>query len=469
MRIRLFGHFVHVPVVTLALAEFLAFTLAVYAGVALRLGSDHDSFVAQSGPLWPRALVFGASMSVSFLALGLYTTRQRAGAVGLGLRMLIASVAATAVLATVFYAVQEVQLGRGVLAAAIVISLGAAVAARVIASRVGALEGIKRRVLIYGSSAQMATFNRMRRRSDRAGYHLVGMVLHPGDTPDMLDPLSDRLYEAPAGLGALCVELDIDELVVALQDRRLTLPVKDLLECRLAGVSVLEIVTFMERETGRIRLDMLNPSWIIFGEGFRRDGVRLFTARALDFVASGLLLALASPIMLLTMLAIWIEDGHKGGGVFYRQARVGYEGRVFHLTKFRSMRVDAETDGAQWAQKNDPRATRTGAFIRKTRIDELPQLLNVLKGHMGFVGPRPERPEFVVDLEAKIPYYAYRHSVKPGITGWAQLCYPYGSSVEDAAQKLQYDLYYVKNHNLLFDITILLQTVEVVLMGKGAR
>jgi lipopolysaccharide/colanic/teichoic acid biosynthesis glycosyltransferase len=169
------------------------------------------------------------------------------------------------------------------------------------------------------------------------------------------------------------------------------------------------------------------------------------------------------------MLAIWLEDGRKGGGVFYRQARVGFEGQIFYLTKFRSMLVDAESAGAQWAQKNDPRVTRVGAFIRKTRIDELPQLLNVLKGHMGFVGPRPERPEFVTELEAKIPFYAYRHSVKPGITGWAQLCYPYGSSVEDAAQKLQYDLYYVKNHNLLFDITILLQTVEVVLMGKGAR
>jgi len=459
----------HLPVVTLALAEFAAFGLSIYAAVVLRLGTDHVSIVAENGAIWPRSLVFGGSMSVCFLALGLYTTRQRADAVGLGLRMVIASLVATAVLATVFYAFPDLQLGRGIVLAALAISLLAAVVARIIATRVGALEGIKRRVLVYGSSAQMATFNRMRRRSDRAGYHLVGMVRHHGDTPDLLDPLTDRIYEAPNGLGALCVELDIDELVVALQDRRQTLPIKDLLQCRLAGVTVLEFITFMERETGRIQLDLLNPSWIIFGQGFRRDGVRLFTARALDFIASGVLLVLASPIMLLTMLAIWLEDGRKGGGVFYRQARVGFEGKVFHLTKFRSMRVDAEAGGAQWAQKNDPRVTRIGGFLRKTRIDELPQLLNVLKGHMGFVGPRPERPEFVVELEAKIPFYAYRHSVKPGITGWAQLCYPYGSSVEDAAQKLQYDLYYVKNHNLLFDITILLQTVEVVLMGKGAR
>ena len=171
------------------------------------------------------------------------------------------------------------------------------------------------------------------------------MVHHPGDTPDLIDPLTDRIYEAPHGLGALCVELDIDELVVALQDRRQNLPIKDLLQCRLAGVTVLEFISFMERETGRIQLDLLNPSWIIFGEGFRRDGVRLFTARALDFLASGMLLVISSPIMLLTMLAIWMEDGRGGAGVFYRQARVGFEGKVFHLTKFRSMRADAEAAG----------------------------------------------------------------------------------------------------------------------------
>ena len=460
----------HLPVVTLALAEFLAFGLSVYAAVTLRLGTDHEAIVAENGAVWPRALIFGCSMSVCFLAMGLYTTRQRAGTVGLGLRMVIASVVATAVLATLFYALPQVRLGRGVLLTALAISLLAAVVARIVALRVGAMEGIKRRVLVYGSSAQMASFNRMRRRSDRAGYHLVGMVRHAGDTPDLLDPLFDRIYEAPKGLGALCVELDIDELVVALQDRRQTLPIKELLQCRLAGVSVLEFITFMERETGRIQLDLLNPSWIIFGQGFRRDGVRLFTSRALDFIASGLLLVVTSPIMLLTMLAIWLEDGRKGGGgVLYRQARVGYEGRIFQLTKFRSMHLGAEDAGAPWAQRNDPRITRVGAFIRRARIDELPQLLNVMAGHMRFVGPRPEQPEVVVELEAKIPYYAYRHSVKPGITGWAQVCYQYGSSVEDAVQKLQYDLYYVKHHNLLFDITILLQTVEVVLMGKGAR
>jgi sugar transferase (PEP-CTERM system associated) len=245
--------------------------------------------------------------------------------------------------------------------------------------------------------------------------------------------------------------------------------VKELLDCRLAGIGVTEFISFMERETGRIQLDLLSPAWMIFGEGFRRDGLRLFTARALDFLASGVLVLVTSPIMLLAALAVWLEDGRKGAGVLYRQNRVGYEGKVFALAKFRSMRMDAEAGGAQWASKNDPRVTRVGAVMRRTRIDELPQLLNILRGHMGFVGPRPERPEFVVQLAEKLPYYAYRHSVKPGLTGWAQINYPYGSSIEDAKQKLQYDLYYVKNHNLLFDLTILVQTVEVVLMGKGVR
>jgi sugar transferase (PEP-CTERM system associated) len=282
--------------------------------------------------------------------------------------------------------------------------------------------------------------------------------------------MGEQIFTAPKGILALCRELEIDELVIAVHDRRSNFPVMELLNCRMTGINVLDLITFVERESGKIQLDLLNPSWIIFNEGFRRDGVRQFTSRALDFAASGVLVLLTSPIMLLAMLAIWLEDGRKGGGVFYGQDRVGFGGKSFRLTKFRSMRMDAEVGGApQWAKKNDSRVTTVGTFLRRTRIDELPQLLNVLKGHMSFVGPRPERPQFVTELEARIPFYGYRHSLKPGITGWAQVCYPYGASEEDARQKLQYDLFYVKNHSLLFDLAILVQTVEVVFMGKGAR
>jgi sugar transferase (PEP-CTERM system associated) len=264
-------------------------------------------------------------------------------------------------------------------------------------------------------------------------------------------------------------DLEIDEIVMAMDDRRQQFPLKDLLDCRLAGIEVIELASFLERETGKVYLDILIPSWMIFGAGFRRDVLRRYTEAAFDLAASFALLLIALPVMAITVLAIKIEEGISAP-VLYGQPRVGYGGRVFRVLKFRSMRVDAEKDGrARWATANDDRVTRVGRFIRKVRIDELPQLFNVLAGRMSFVGPRPERPEFVKELNEKIPYYDVRHAVKPGITGWAQLCYPYGASEQDATEKLQYDLYYVKNHSLVFDILILLQTVEVILFGKGAR
>jgi sugar transferase (PEP-CTERM system associated) len=254
-----------------------------------------------------------------------------------------------------------------------------------------------------------------------------------------------------------------------MDDRRRSFPMMNLLECRLDGLEITDLVTFLERETGKVRLDVLNPSWMIFSEGFRQGRINSILERAFDLVASFVLLLLALPLMIVTAIAIKLEDGPRAA-IFYRQTRVGQYGRPFRLMKFRSMREDAERDGKpQWAQKNDSRVTRVGSFIRMTRIDELPQILCVLRGDMSFVGPRPERPEFVAQLNERIPYYRERHSIKPGITGWAQLCYPYGSSEQDAAEKLQYDLFYVKNHSLLFYLAILVQTVEVIVWGKGAR
>jgi sugar transferase (PEP-CTERM system associated) len=279
---------------------------------------------------------------------------------------------------------------------------------------------------------------------------------------------SERVLESEGDLCALCERLGVTEVVVAMDDRRRGFPIPELLECRLAGVDVTELLTFLERETGRVHIDVLNPSWMIFAQGFKRDPLRLLSSRALDLFASLAVLVVALPAMVLTFIAIKIEDGWQAPAL-YRQARVGLGGKVFKVLKFRSMRQDAELNGAQWAQYADPRVTRVGAIIRKLRIDELPQVFNVLRGHMSFVGPRPERPEFVAQLAEKIPYYVQRHCVKPGITGWAQLCYPYGSSENDALEKLQYDLYYIKNNSLLFDLAILIQTAEVVLFGKGAR
>jgi sugar transferase (PEP-CTERM system associated) len=257
----------------------------------------------------------------------------------------------------------------------------------------------------------------------------------------------------------------VDALERALAQKRMA----DLLELRQRGVDVTDLTTFVEREAGRVQLSFTDPSWLVFSGGFDSTPLRRFSKRAFDLLAAAAVLALTWPLMLLTALAIRIESG-RGQPILYRQERVGARGKTFWLTKFRSMATDAERDGvARWASKNDDRVTRVGRVIRKTRLDELPQLWNVLKGDMSLIGPRPERPQFVADLSHKIRYYEMRHCLKPGLAGWAQLRYPYGASDEDAAEKLKYDLYYVKNHNLLFDLLILIQTVEVVLFGRGAR
>jgi sugar transferase (PEP-CTERM system associated) len=281
-------------------------------------------------------------------------------------------------------------------------------------------------------------------------------------------PAASLLY-VDAPLCAWITQLDVDEIVVGPDDRRGTLPVDALLECKQRGVAVTELAEFFEREAGKIKMDLTNPSWLVFSDGFNISPVRRTVKRIFDVAMASLVLLLTWPLMLLTALAIRLESG-RGAPILYRQERIGENGKSFPVIKFRSMRTDAELDGvARWATKNDCRVTLVGRFIRKTRLDELPQLWNVLRGDMSIIGPRPERPQFVDDFNTKISYYSLRHCVKPGLTGWAQLRYPYGSSFEDAEEKLKFDLFYVKNHNFIFDLAILIQTVEVVLFGRGAR
>ncbi len=263
-------------------------------------------------------------------------------------------------------------------------------------------------------------------------------------------------------------QMSVDEVVVALSERRGgKMPLRELLDCKLRGIKVSDVSVFYEEHFGQISLDSLHAGWLIFGDGFDQEYLRSFLKRAFDIVFSLILLILTMPLMLLTALLILIESGFP---IIYRQERVGLNGRLFHVIKFRSMRTDAEKDGkARWATAQDSRVTRVGKIIRKVRIDELPQLFCVLKGEMSLVGPRPERPVFVDQLTREIPFYAIRHSIKPGVTGWAQVRFHYGASVEDAASKLQYDLYYVKHHSLLIDLLVLYDTVGVVLTGKGAN
>jgi len=466
MSFRIFRYYINLPITVLATVEAVGLIAIPYLAALVRFDADIDSAERSVGWLLPRAVLFAAVAMISMVAMGLYSARQRAKTTGLVVRISASLALTSAAMALLSYLVPQVHTGRGVVGIAIVGAFVFIGLSRAIFDRLVNDEVFKRRILVYGVGKQAQSVSMLRRRADQRGFIVVGYI--PSGSDRQIVP-AERVANPATSLLDYARTHGVDEIVVAMDDRRRKFPVQQLLECRLAGIEVIDVVSFLERETGKVRLDVLNPSWMIFSEGFRRDTLRRFSELAFDLAAASILVLLTWWIMLLTALAILLEDGLRAQ-VFYRQTRVGIDGNNFEVLKFRSMRTDAEEDGkARWARAGDTRVTRVGAFIRKVRIDELPQILNVLKGDMSFVGPRPERPEFVAELSERIPYYRERHSVKPGITGWAQLCYPYGSSEHDATEKLQYDLYYVKNHSLLFDLMILLQTAEVVLLGNGAR
>jgi len=465
--IRIFQHYWQLNLAILAAVEAVIFFVAPYTAALARFESDIQDIEAGVGPLLPRALLFAGVMFVSMAAMGLYNSRQRSRLAGVLARVAASVLGGSLVVATVSYLVPGLYIGRGALLLAMAMAFGGVVVVRVLFDTLVKEDVFRRRVVVYGAGKRARSISGLRRRSDRRGFNVVGYIPAEGDDLFAGVPREAYIQDHESLLG-WCRNHRVDEIVVAMDDRRRRFPMDQLLECRLEGIEIVDLVSFLERETGKVRLDILNPSWMIFSEGFRQGRVHGALERGADIAVSVVLLVAASPLMLITALAIKLTEG-PCAPVFYRQMRVGQYGKPFKLMKFRSMRQDAERDGAQWAQKNDSRVTRIGAIIRATRIDELPQVLNVLRGEMSFVGPRPERPEFVDQLNERIPYYRERHSIKPGITGWAQLCYPYGSSEQDAIEKLQYDLFYVKNHSLLFYLAILVQTVEVILWRKGAR
>jgi len=462
--VRIFKHYVRVPILLLGVVEALVFVAAMYAGAYLRFTGDGFSVAEHVGPIWPRAVVFSAIMIFSMMAVGLYQARLREGLTGFMLRFAASFAVAVTGLSVVFYLFPSLHLWRGTLALVFAVSYAVVAVLRIVFYTV-AHDQFKRRILVLGAGQRASSITELRRKSDQHGFTIVGFVHLHGEA-DVVEPA--RVLRIDMPLRDYAMEHDIDEIVVAMDDRRKRFPLHDLLDCRMSGIDIVDVMTFFERETGKVRLDMLHPSWLVFSDGFEQGVARMFVKRAFDLGASLLLLALMWPVMLLTALCIMIESGPRAP-ILYRQVRVGEDGKPFQVLKFRSMRVDAEKSGAQWAQENDSRITRVGRVIRKLRIDEMPQVINVWRGDMSFVGPRPERPEFVIQLSENIPYYSERHRAKPGITGWAQLLYPYGASEKDAVEKLQYDLYYVKNHSLMLDLLILVQTAEVVLWGRGAR
>jgi sugar transferase (PEP-CTERM system associated) len=322
---------------------------------------------------------------------------------------------------------------------------------------------LEERVLILGTGLRARALAQQIWSQHEFAYRIVGFVDEMPATLPSHDPL---VIGSHTDLPRIIAENRVERIVVSLSDRRGNMPVDDLLQAKLSGVRVEDAATMYERITGKILIDEIKPSWLIFSDGFRASRMTRAFKRGFDVCVAALGLMLAAPLMALTALAIWLESP---GPIFYRQERVGANGRHFTLTKFRSMRVDAEQGTPIWAKDKDDRVTRVGRFIRMTRLDELPQLWNVLKGDMSCVGPRPERPFFVEQLTAEIPFYQTRHVVRPGVTGWAQVKYRYGSSVEDAREKLRYDLYYIKHQSLVFDFTILIDTVRVVLFRQGAK
>ncbi|GGW87061.1 TIGR03013 family XrtA/PEP-CTERM system glycosyltransferase [Alteromonas halophila] len=342
---------------------------------------------------------------------------------------------------------------------------------RYFTNRLGLLGLGKVRIVVLGAGERASIIEkRMRRDVDRIGFELLGFVPIPGDNREEGIKQEKIVHvKVDESFQQFIIDNDIEEVVIACDQRRGTLPVEVLFEARLRGVEVTDLLDFMERETGQIVVNLMYPSWVIYSNGFQSNN---YLRDALDYSLNAFLAFIIFifvwPFMLMTGLIIYLDDGRRTKtSVFYKQERVGLNGKLFKIIKFRSMRPDAEKDGAKWASQNDDRVTRIGHFIRKYRIDELPQLLNVFKGEMAFIGPRPERPEFVEKLVREVPYYNQRHNVKPGLAGWAQLNYPYGASVDDSMEKLKFDLYYVKHQSLLLDILILIRTVEVVLFGKG--
>jgi sugar transferase (PEP-CTERM system associated) len=451
----------------LAAIEFLLLVTCVYCAVGLRYWDDPVAQVNFGHALRLRALLVALMVLLGMVALGLYQNHLRANWRGLFTRQAVGFALGGTALLVLYYAFPPAYIGRGVLGIALVVGFFVVAAFRVVFLRLIDADLFKRRVLVLGAGTRAAQIaQRMRRRSDCRGFRIIGYVRMGNEAVRIP---GNKLVNPHRSLRELVQRMQIDEIVVGPDDRRCGLPMADLLECKQSGVAVVELADFFERESGQIRMNLANPSWLVFSDGFDSSPLRKLIKRAFDIAAALIVLALAWPLMLAVALAIRIESG-PGAPVLYRQERVGEHGRTFFLVKFRSMRTDAERDGvARFARTDDDRVTRVGRFIRKARLDELPQLWNVLRGDMSFIGPRPERPQFVDDFNARIRYYPLRHCVKPGLTGWAQLRYAYGASQEDAEEKLKFDLFYVKNHNLMFDLMILLQTVEVVLFGRGAR
>ena len=459
--LKIFSHYFP----THTLVQIVTDVLILFLGVMLAVLVQPNTGVGAWRTVLPSALCFALAMVVLNSVTGFYRPVAGQRFKDIIARVLVGVFVSIPVAYAVFSVLPWGEFASEAVEITVLLVLGLMLAMRAFSNRGPRSAALSRRVLVLGTGSEADSVRMALGDPSLRGMNLVGFM--PSGSEDTYRVPGDLVFQGRALLDLVDDE-NVNEIIVAVRERRGgVLPLRELLDCKMRGVKVFDLSSFYERARGQVRIDSLRASWLIYGAGFRQGVMRTVVKRFFDLVASGVLLVLALPVMLLTAIAIVLEDR---GPVFYRQIRVGQNGRQFKVTKFRSMRTDAEKDGKpKWASANDDRTTRIGRLIRKLRIDELPQLFNVLIGDMSLVGPRPERPYFVDQLTAEIPFYAVRHCVKPGVTGWAQVRYQYGASIDDAVQKLQYDLYYVKNHTLLLDLVVLAETVRVVLTGEGAQ
>lgn len=470
MYVRIFQHYFPLPYIFLTLIEFVCLCLTV--DTVYQVNQSKSPFImggGVAGELFYSAIIYAVILLIMTLSMGGYAVRLKEGSQGMFLRTLVSyCLLGSTVLIILSYILPFWVIGRKELVFAILASLVVVSLVRALFFIVVDADRLKKRVLIYGAGKNANhILNLLDEFNTSSKSNVVGCV-STGAEPSV------ESVPIVAGVQSLCEyakQNGIGEIVVALDERRRehggVFPLDDLLDCKLAGISVVDAMEFCERELGIVELKHLHPGWMLFSQGFKFSRSRDFVKRCFDLFIGFVLLLLVWPFMLLTAIAVRLDSN---GPILYSQERLGLNGHIFKIYKFRSMKVDAEKDGkAVWASKNDSRITRVGGFIRNTRLDELPQLYNLLRGEMSFVGPRPERPQIIEELKETIPFYHERHRVKPGLMGWAQLNYPYGATAKDAENKLRYDLYYTKNHSILLDILIVIQTVEVVLLGKGVH
>jgi len=474
--IRLFNNHLRLQFLILAFLETIAFFVSVYVAALVRFQEtefEYTNIVINYDGIDVSTIapIYTSVMLLCMIALGHYQSQQHFSPSMFTetiIKVLVSLTLGSIALMIIFYMIPSVHMGRGFHSIALVLSFLGVICVRAFFFQLIGNSVLKRNVLVVGAGSRAKTLIDEKGGShDGVSYKIAGYISVNNESVAV--PVSQVLNIPSDGIAKYALDHEVDEIILAIEDRRNSFQNDELIKCKLAGIKIVDPVCFLEREQGKLNLEMLHPSWMIYANGFNRSDIKRFSARMFDIITSLMILIVMTPVMLLTGFLISLESGFRHS-VFYKQTRVGLDDVPFTLLKFRSMKINAESNGeAVWAQKNDDRITFFGHFIRKTRIDELPQIINIFKGDMRLIGPRPERPEFVGDLATKIPYYNKRHTVKPGLAGWAQLKYPYGATEQDAYEKLQYDLYYVKNHNIIMDFFILLQTIEIVIMGKGAR